>query len=407
MIGICEQLGAGHADVEGAATDRPLVDAAVHVQEHDVAVGDVATHAPGDRDVTARLGIGQQIVGRHRVDDDARGRLSDRWRCIDTVALAVARSRLTIHAAGGRGHACLDRVIRIGHQLAARDSDAENATVHRPAVFDAVDRDDHRVAVGDIAADAAGDRDRPTGFGEIDQVVRGHRVQRDARLRYIGIDPEGLVVDRGGLAIDAAGAGRDAGLHGLVRVGGQFAAGHVDAETPIADHAGVGATIHDHRHRVTVDDIAADAAGERHDGAGLRSADHVVRGHGIEADARVRNEGVAAVGLIVDSSRLTGRAAGTGGNAGLYRLVGIGDQFAARYRNAELTAADRPAVFDAVDDERDDVAVHHIATDRAGDRDQATGLRGIDDVVRSDRVQHDARGRLFSRQAEVDRFTEQ
>ena len=157
-----------------------------------------------------------------------------------------------------------------------------------------------------------------------------------------------------------------------------------------ADRAGVGVAVDRQGDGVAALDVAADRAGDRHRAAGFRGVDDVVRGDGVEREARRRRRGVNRVAL---GRRRRGAVAGGvgGGDAGVDGMVGIGREIAAGDVDAEAAAADRAGVGVAVDRQGDGVAALHVAADRAGDRHGAAGLRRVEDVVRGDGVDRQAR----------------
>ena len=91
--------------------------------------------------------------------------------------------------------------------------------------------------------------------------------------------------------------------------------------------------------------------------------------------------------MPIASGAVAGRVSGR--DARRDRFVGIVDQAGAGDVDAEGAAGGCPGVGDAVDRQRDDVAIVDVSADRACHGNGAGRLGGADDIVRCDRVEID------------------
>ena len=70
-------------------------------------------------------------------------------------------SRCRVAGRVGGGDAGVDGKVGVGGEVAAGDADAEGTAGNRARIGGAVDRQGDRVAILDVAADRAGDRNVP------------------------------------------------------------------------------------------------------------------------------------------------------------------------------------------------------------------------------------------------------
>src|SRR5262249_24771544 len=156
------------------------------------------------------------------------------------------------------GDAGIHRMVGVGDQVAAGNVDAERAaSLHRARVGGAVDRQGDGVTVVHVAAHDRKSRDEGDRLGGVDRVISREGVESDARGMQGRVDGVALGGGGGG-AVECRVEGGDAGIHRVVGIGGQVAAGNVDAERAASLHrAGVGVAVDHQGDGVTVLHVAA------------------------------------------------------------------------------------------------------------------------------------------------------
>jgi len=211
--------------------------------------------------------------------------------------------------------------------------------------------------------------------------------ERHRRRRNRGVDTVEVARRRGG-GVAARVGGADAGVDRMVGVGGEIAAGDVDAKRSAGDGAGIGIAVDRQGDGVAAVHVAADRTGDGDRSAGFGRVDGVVRGDGVDRNAG-RCRGTDSVELARRRRRrVAGRVGGA--DAGVDGMVGIGSQIAAGDVDAEGSAGDGVGIGRAIHRQGDDVAAVDVAANRAGHRHGAAGLRCTNHVVGGDGVDRDA-----------------
>ena len=220
----------------------------------------------------------------------------------------------------------------------------------RAGVVHAIHRQRNGVAVQGVAAHGAGDGDAGAGFRRVDDVVGGDAgVQADGGRGRGEIHRVGLGV--GARAYVARGVGRaHARLDGVVRVGDQVGARHVDREAVArAYRAGIRDAVDRQGDRVAQLRVSADRTGDRNVAAGFRCIDDVVGSHARrQRHRRRRRRHVHSVALGISARANVARRIRRA-HARLDGVVRIGHQRRARHADREGVAhGDRAGVVRAV-----------------------------------------------------------
>ncbi len=397
LVGIRYQVATRYVDAEGLIGRYGASELfAIHGQGNGVAHLHVAAHTTGHRDLLAGFGGVDHVVGG---DVGIQFDAELRRHSVDLVAFAVGGGG-AVTGQIGAGHAGIDGLVVIRHQVTARHQDGEAAIgPHRAGVWLAIHCQGNGVTHLHVAAHTTGHRDLLAGFGGVDHVVGGDvGVQGDGRCRRGDVDAVTLGVGGCGAVAGRIGGG-DCGVDGLVGIRYQVATRYVDAEGLIGRYgASELFAIHGQGNGVAHLHVAAHATGHRDLLAGFGGVDHVVGGDvGVQGDGRCRRGDVDAVTLGVGGSGAVAGRIG-GGDCGVDDLVGIRYQVATRYVDAEgLVGRYGASELFAIDGQGDDVACLELARHGAANWDLLTRFLGVDDVIGGDvGIQFDAELRRHS-----------
>ena len=224
-------------------------------------------------------------------------------------------------------------------------------------------------------------------LGGVDDVVGGDRVERDRRRRR-RVDRVGLRVGRRGAVAGRVGGG-DAGVDRAVAIGDQIAAGHVDAEgaaLPPCRCRSVPLTV-----RVTVSPSWTSpptvpvTATVPPASAALTMSSAVMASSVMVAAApsyRPYSSASSVAVVLLPAASVVVTLASTVLSASAARSLPATSMLKAPPCN-------QAGIGGAVDRQGDGVAVLDVAAHRAGDRNVAGRLGGVDDVVGRDGVERD------------------
>ncbi len=256
----------------------------------------------GDDAGVIRLEIGGDDIDHHA-------------RALGIHAVAFTASRCG--AVAGRirgGHADINHLVTIRHQIRARHCDAEGLVdKHLTGKRLAVHRQGDGVAHLHVPAYATGDRDLLAGFGCIDDVIRRDiDIQGDTGIRHRGVEQTGVITGISAVARCICDAGLDSQI--AIRQPAQVRGGAVVA-------IGVGESGDGHLVTFDVRDdqshgtARADIGGACDGSIGNIAAVHVIQSHS--------NAGNGVYAAIVGGAA---GIAGRIGHAGGYLIAAIGQR---------------------------------------------------------------------------------
>ncbi|SPJ35411.1 hypothetical protein KSP9073_03477 [Kushneria phyllosphaerae] len=277
-----------------------------------------------------------------------------------------------------------DRIVLC--ELRTRHVDRESAvTVHRTGVVLLTHRQGHGVAGSVFTADRAGHRNIATGLFGVDDVVTGNGVELNGQRRRRGVD-----------AIRARGLGaasiacrirmRDRRTDSIDACSCQYRTRYRHAERAVlCDRRCIALVAHADRHRIAGRGITTGTAGNGDLRCRFGGVDHVIAGEGVQRDRNGRQfRAGRIIGRRIGRAHVTRRVGVT--NVSTDRIVLC--ELRTRHVDREGTVVvHRTGVVLLTDRQGHGVAGSVFTADRAGHRNIATGLIGVDDVVTGNGVE--------------------